>query len=188
MKAVRRRTPRAGSPRGAARSERPPVTALPSAPGTYALLLDVAERGPLRIGRLGEIAFEAGAHLYLGSAFGPGGLAGRLGHHLGPIDRPHWHVDHLRARARVVGVWLTTDARRLECAWATAARALRGARPVAGFGASDCRCEAHLYSLPRRPRVATFRRHLRALAPRCDRIRVIVGGADQSERDSSSDS
>ena len=142
----------------------------PRAPGTYALLLEVERAGPLRIGRLGEIDFEAGAHVYVGSAFGPGGLAGRLGHHLAPVTRPHWHVDHLRRGARVVAVWTTTDPRRLECVWARAARALRGAHPVAGFGASDCDCGAHLVALPRFPRPEAFRRHLAGLSPRCATI------------------
>lgn len=60
---------------------------IPSAPGTYALLLDIERAGPIPIGGLGEIRFAAQPCLYVGSAFGAGGLAGRLGHHLAPDCR-----------------------------------------------------------------------------------------------------
>ena len=114
--------------------------------------------------------FDAPVYLYAGSAFGPGGLAARLKHHLDVAKRPHWHIDHLRSVADVTRVWTTTDPRRLECTFARAARALRGARGVEGFGASDCRCASHLVALPRRPTRAALRRQLRRLDPPCARI------------------
>ncbi len=144
----------------------------PDCGGTYALFLELAEPARLEIGRLGTVGFSGPCHLYVGSAFGPGGLRARLLHHLHPARRPHWHVDHLRRVASLAGLWLTTDPRRLECAWAAAARSLRGSRPVSGFGASDCRCGSHLFALPRAPRRATFRRHLGFLAPPCGPIHV----------------
>lgn len=149
-----------------------PVERLPSAPGTYALLLELPAAARLRVGGLGVVGFEAPCYLYVGSAFGPGGLAARLRHHLHPAKRPHWHIDHLRGAARVRQLWTTADPRRLECAWSEASRCLRGAREVPGFGASDCGCSSHLVSLPRPPRSSAFRRHLRAVVPDCKPIRV----------------
>ena len=51
--------------------------------------------------------------------------------------------------------------KRKECMWATALRAIPGARvPVVNFGASDCRCLAHLVQFRQRPDFANFSRAL----------------------------
>ncbi len=146
------------------------IRKLPPHPGTYALLLELHGKSKVRVGRLGLTTFDAPVYLYSGSAFGPGGLPARLTHHLGLSEKPHWHIDYLRSAATVSQVWTTTDPRRLECAWAAAARSLRGAREVIGFGASDCRCASHLVELPRIPKRSTFRRYLRDLDPSCSPI------------------
>jgi len=78
------------------------MTALP---GTYALILHSTHSRALPIGRLGEMQVEPGYYIYVGSAFGPGGLRGRLMHHLRPPIAPHWHVDYLRRVAEVVDIW-----------------------------------------------------------------------------------
>lgn len=159
---------------------RPAGHRLVERPGTYALLLELPAPSRLRVGRLGPVVFDAPFYLYAGSAFGPGGLSARLRHHLRPATRPHWHIDHLRRAAAVVQVWSTSDPRRLECAWSQAAQSLRGARPVPGFGSSDCHCPSHLVALPRLPQRPAFRRHLRSMAPGCRPIRStpIAAGGD----------
>ena len=148
---------------------------LPTLPGTYALILALDAPRSIRIGRLGDRTFDAPFSLDAGSALGPGGLAGRLAHHLRPVTRPHWHIDALRKRARITEVWTTSDARRLECAWAAAASRLRGACVVPGFGASDCACTGHLVALPGHPSRRRLRDHLRLeplfAARPCPRIR-----------------
>lgn len=144
---------------------------LDATPGTYALLLKLGEPTELRVGRLGQIRFDAPYYMYFGSAFGPGGLGARLKHHLRPARRPHWHIDYLRQVAGVVGVWHTRDAARLECIWANAASALKGASLVPRFGSSDCPCRSHLLAFDRLPSVPAFRRRLSALRPDCGRIR-----------------
>jgi Uri superfamily endonuclease len=149
---------------------------LPSVPGTYALLLELPAVASLRVGRLGLTTFKAPVYLYSGSAFGPGGLAARLTHHLLASAKPHWHIDYLRSVASVSRIWTTPDPRRLECAWSAAAQSLRGAREVIGFGASDCRCTSHLVELPRIPRRSTFRRHLHDLVPSCRPISLYSAG------------
>jgi Uri superfamily endonuclease len=142
-----------------------------SAPGTYALFLELHEPGELEVGRLGRIRFDSPFYLYFGSAFGPGGLKARLGHHLRPAVRPHWHIDYLRQIASVRDAWQTDDGARLECTWAEAASALRGASLVPRFGSSDCRCRSHLVAVDRPPSASTIRRHLDASSPRSARIR-----------------
>jgi Uri superfamily endonuclease len=133
----------------------------PAEPGTYGLLFNRPESGWMTVGRLGHFEFPAGFYLYVGSALGPGGLAGRLRRHLRADRRTHWHVDYLSHQSELVEIWLTTKAERREHHWAAAAGQLPGATvPVAGFGASDCRCPAHLYHLAARPEWVVFRQLL----------------------------
>ncbi|MDJ0868004.1 MAG: GIY-YIG nuclease family protein [Myxococcota bacterium] len=134
-------------------------------PGTYALVLTAARARAVQVGCLGTLRVEPGCYVYAGSAFGPGGVRGRLAHHTGAIHRAHWHVDFLRRATRLAEVWYTHDPSRREHAWARVLAGLPGAAvALAGFGASDCRCPAHLVHLPRVPSVAAFRRRLRRIA------------------------
>jgi Uri superfamily endonuclease len=88
----------------------------------------------------------------VGSAFGPGGLVGRITHHLGLTPRPHWHIDFLRSHAVPKEIWIGLQEIRQEHIWADLLRRARYARqPVAGFGSSDCRCYSHLFHFPKKP-------------------------------------
>ncbi len=128
------------------------IATLPSVSGTYILVLHLAEPRVVTIGRFGVFEFAAGRHLYVGSAHGPGGLRGRLRHHLAPVARLHWHVDYLRAVAPLDEVWYTLSAERLECKWAAALASLPGARSgPPHFGASDCGCAGHLVQFRQKP-------------------------------------
>jgi Uri superfamily endonuclease len=99
----------------------------------------------IRVGALGEIAFQSGWHIYIGSALGSGGLK-RLMRHIsiaGNHDRkPKWHVDYLLTSPffsldyTVYGV--TGD--RLECRLAN----ILNESSVPAFGCSDCSCISHL--------------------------------------------
>lgn len=125
--------------------------AWPTEPGTYALVLEATEPQTVRTGRLGSLQVAPGRYVYVGSALGPGGLRGRLKHHLKPAKRGHWHIDALTAVLPVVRVILAPGKTRLECTWAQRIAGLPGATmPWPGFGSSDCRadCRAHLIRLP----------------------------------------
>lgn len=143
----------------------------PGEPGTYALLFR-ARAGRIEVGRLGEQVIEPGWYLYLGSAFGPGGVAARVGRHLregharGPGARPHWHVDRLHEIAEVHAVWFCHDRRRREHLWAREARRLDGASiPIDGFGSSDCDCRSHLIRYERRPSARALESRVMRRAP-----------------------
>ena len=128
------------------------MLSLPNQAGTYVLRLKLPGPARLVIGRLGEFDFPSGNYLYLGSAFGPGGLAGRLTHHLSEVKRPHWHIDHFRQVANVFEVCYAAGLPSLECQWSQRVANLPGVEvPAPGFGASDCPCgcAAHLYFIPR---------------------------------------
>ena len=122
------------------------MSAIPSTPGSYILLFRVANEEVIRVGRLGELKARPGMYLYFGSAFGPGGLRARMGHHLGIPSHPHWHLDWLRGAFVPTMIWWAEGPERLECTWAAGfARCSEAETPLAGFGASDCRrgCPAH---------------------------------------------
>lgn len=117
-------------------------------PGTYALLLRLAStEKSILIGRQSQCLPLAMAWaVYVGSAFGPGGVASRLRHHCRLVARPHWHVDYLRRYATLETVWYSYDSARHECLWAEVlGQNLGGQAPPFRFGASDCRCRTHLY-------------------------------------------
>lgn len=117
--------------------------------GTYVLLLSLAA-ALVRVGRLGEFAFPAGYYAYVGSALGPGGLQARIRRHMRPTKRKHWHIDYLLPHCTVVDVLVRRHdaSHRLECEWAQALLTYPDARVIAPrFGASDCRCPAHLIFL-----------------------------------------
>jgi Uri superfamily endonuclease len=133
-------------------------------PGTYALVLSSAVPALIRVGRLGSLRLHPGFYVYIGSAHGPGGLRARLAHHLGPGSRPHWHIDYLRAHANPEAVWCCYGPRPWEHQWAKCLGTLPEASiPLAGFGASDCACESHLYFFKGRPSRTSFARSLRAM-------------------------
>jgi Uri superfamily endonuclease len=123
--------------------------------GTYLLGMWLDKSVCLAVGRLGRFAFPSGYYVYAGSAQGPGGLSARLARHRRQEKRLHWHVDYLLACARLVEVWTAVLDQRLECAWAQAMMELTAAQvPVPRFGASDCRCLAHLVYFPQPPEAA----------------------------------
>lgn len=126
------------------------VDLLPAAPGIYALALRLAEPLTLTIRRQ-FYSLPSGIYIYVGSAYGPGGIRARLGRHLRSVGRPHWHIDSVRAVAEIIGWHYARRSASYECKWAqTLAARADTTIPVPGFGASDCRsgCAAHLIQLP----------------------------------------
>ena len=106
----------------------------------------------LTVGALGPVVFEAGWHIYVGSALGSGGLK-RLERHIALSRnrdrRPKWHIDWLSQSPyfslRFAVFALTGE--RLECRLAEAL----GGEGVPGFGCSDCTCTSHLFYRRRNP-------------------------------------
>lgn len=115
-------------------------------PGTYILILKASRSRRIRVGRLGELRVRPGFYLYVGSAFGPGGLKARVERHLRADKRLHWHIDHLRRATEIVEVWWSGDPQSREHEWAGLLSSWPELEtPMPGFGASDCRCPTHLF-------------------------------------------
>jgi Uri superfamily endonuclease len=148
--------------------------ALRARPGTYVLWLQLGTSLRVRAGGLGLLHFSAGSYAYVGSAFGPGGIAARLGRHFRLNKRQRWHIDYLRRVSDTPGAWVSYDDTRHEHRWALALTALPGAQlPVAGFGSSDCRCPSHLIWFERPPSPEVFRSVCGSDSPRIEVINRI---------------
>ena len=105
-----------------------------------------------QVGQLGTLTGKAGSYLYVGSAFGPGGVEARIKHHLAIAKKPHWHLDYVRPYLQPKEVWISFSPQRLEHLWADDLVNLPGATiPVGGFGASDCQCRSHLFHFGDKP-------------------------------------
>ena len=132
-------------------------------PGTYAIILKPKYERSIKVGKLGMLRVQDGYYIYVGSAFGPGGLKARIAHHKRKSHRSRWHIDYLRATAEICEVWYTYDPKHREHQWAeTLAAAKASTAPFPGFGSSDCICLTHLYFFKSKPIIATFRRRLHA--------------------------
>lgn len=120
---------------------------LPDARGAYGLLIRLPRRLRSEIGALGPVNLPAGEFLYLGSAYGPGGLRARLRRHLRRSKTTHWHVDYLTTRGKIIDLLVVPGGR--ECDLVDQALPAAGVSvPIPGFGSSDCRhCPAHLLSV-----------------------------------------
>lgn len=139
--------------------------------GTYALLLRAHDQKAIEVGTLGEMEVQPGVYVYVGSAFGAGGLRARVERHVRGDGALHWHVDYLRAVTILERVWYTYDSNRRECTWAQVIGALSGAtEPCRGFGGSDCNCSTHLFRFKNAPLRSDFQRRLRAECPNHDSV------------------
>jgi len=143
--------------------------------GTYVLLLHLSEPKTITVGRLGTVEFPGGWYSYVGSAFGPGGLLGRIKHHLQPSSKPHWHIDYLRREATLKEIWLSPDTERREHDWVDLMVAIPGAVAlVEGFGASDSKQNTHLFYFDIKPSLEDFAVGVRARFPHTKVLRAFA--------------
>lgn len=132
-------------------------------PGTYALILRCPADRCVKVGRLGKLVLRKGYYTYVGSAFGPGGVARRVRRHCRLEKRMHWHIDYVRPAMTVIEAWYTHDLDPREHQWArTLSRSARFGASVNRFGSSDCDCTSHLFHSPYRPDLSAFRHELDA--------------------------
>jgi len=126
--------------------------------GTYILVFINSRRFTTRVGSLGQVEVPEGIYLYVGSAFGPGGLRARVARHTQVTKLPRWHLDYVRPQFNLDCVWYSHDPSKPECAWSQSLSELGGHCFIPRFGSSDCRCISHLYHFDTRPELAAFRR------------------------------
>lgn len=109
--------------------------------GIYVLLIELPKDRAIKVGGLGKIFFPQGFYAYVGSAMN--GLNQRISRHLRKDKAIHWHVDYLLKKAQVKDVTVYKTEEQLECALAKLLTLEFNSIP--GFGASDCKCESHLF-------------------------------------------
>ncbi len=134
--------------------------------GTYVLLLHLSTNETITVGKLGPADFPVGWYTYIGSAFGSGGLLGRIKHHLQPTNNPHWHIDYLRHKAALKEIWLSPDNERRESDWVDIMLDIPDSTVlIEGFGASDSHHDSHLFYFAVRPSLEDFAVGVRSRFP-----------------------
>ena len=129
--------------------------------GSYLLILKNKEQQTVTVGQLGEYDFKEGYYIYVGSALGPGGVESRVKRHSKKNKKLHWHIDYLRAVTDLVEVWYLYSNSRYEHQFADLLEQFENIEiPISDFGASDCKCQAHLFFSSNLPSFAKFKEKL----------------------------
>ena len=116
--------------------------------GNYIVVLHMAAERTIVVGGRGDVWFPAGYYLYVGSA--KHHLTQRLDRHKRKRKNFHWHIDYLREAADFhAGIAIRSTAM-LEHTIAAAIGAIADWQ-VDGFGASDCKCDTHLFGMDSDP-------------------------------------
>lgn len=116
--------------------------------GSYMLIMTLDTDKSISVGGLGDILFKKGFYIYVGSAMK--NLKTRLERHKRIHKRQFWHIDYLREVAGLTHAIPIRSQKRLECLIADSLKAIT-CDYIPGFGASDCRCNSHLFFMEDNP-------------------------------------
>lgn len=110
----------------------------------YLMFLRLPERNTLEVGALGDLEFEPGTYIYVGSAMNS--VEKRLERHFSQTGNKHWHIDYFSGEAEPFDYFILPEDSRYE-EWL--AEKLEGfCEPVSGFGSSDSSRNSHLFRVP----------------------------------------
>nr|AAZ32481.1 hypothetical protein [uncultured euryarchaeote Alv-FOS1] len=109
--------------------------------GIYALLIR-CDGVTIRVGALGELQFDRGYYVYIGSA--QRNMQKRIARHMRSDKKIKWHIDYLLQHARVVDVHTVSAPK--NCEEFVAIELGKKYRYVPGFGASDSHAKSHLFT------------------------------------------
>jgi sugar fermentation stimulation protein A len=115
--------------------------------GAYLLIMKLKGQA-ISIGRLGLLEFSSGYFVYVGSAMN--GLRARVSRHRKQKKKLHWHIDYLLRKAELIRVLEFPSNKRQECELSHKLRHIAHSE-LKGFGASDCKCNSHLYFFSKLP-------------------------------------
>lgn len=118
--------------------------------GVYALIIKVKKRFSTRIGSLGDVTFNPGTFVYVGS--GQNNLESRIKRHFLKYKKIHWHIDYLTSSEYVKTknvIYAQINSRTIECELAQKIQKISNCKPVIGFGNTDCKaeCDSHLFEM-----------------------------------------
>ncbi len=113
--------------------------------GIYLLILNTNKYLKLRLGALGEVEFQPGNYIYIGSA--QNNLTKRVHRHLSREKIIRWHIDYITSdkNFQVSKIFFREADKNEECRFAGIVAGQGEA--IKGFGSSDCRCRAHLFRI-----------------------------------------
>jgi len=109
--------------------------------GSYILVIKLNREKNIIVGKMGEIFFDKGHYVYVGSALN--GIMQRVSRHLNPQKKLHWHIDYLLEFAKIESIYYKQSNTQQECEIASELK--EKLQPVPGFGCSDCNCKSHLF-------------------------------------------
>ncbi|RLG72944.1 MAG: GIY-YIG nuclease family protein [Thermoprotei archaeon] len=115
--------------------------------GTYILLIKCFKEVKKNVGSLGLLTLYSNkTYVYVGSAFGPGGLLSRIKRHLSMVKKKFWHIDYVLNRESECYVEYMIIIPKLKVEHKVArdlAKIADGA--LRKFGSTDCTCYAHMF-------------------------------------------
>ncbi len=117
--------------------------------GTYLLFIKIID--PIEITIKGKSSLlNRGYHIYIGSAFGAGGLSSRLHRHLRRKKKKHWHIDQITSSkfSEIISIGVLLK-QRVECELSKIIGDIEKTVPITGFGNSDCKkkCISHFFKV-----------------------------------------
>lgn len=119
--------------------------------GAYVLVIKVDEPVDVQLQSLGEVTFQTGTWIYVGSAMGNGStsLENRINRHFRSEKTVYWHIDHLlESNVTLLKAFWAHSPVHVECRIAQEFEMSKefqvGPRR---FGSSDCKsnCKAHVF-------------------------------------------
>ncbi len=112
--------------------------------GTYCLIIKMDKDSTIKIGAKGDMYFEEGYYIYVGSALGT--LSKRIERHLSNDKKKHWHADYLllNKNSKIEQVIYTYNTLKIECDISHSINE-DTTKYIEKFGCSDCKCMSHLY-------------------------------------------
>ncbi len=114
--------------------------------GTYLFVFRLRETLNVKTAGGKRFYLPEGVYVYVGSAFGKGGISKRVLRHLKKNKPKRWHLDYITTTERWEFLFcLPIYGRRVECSVASLLGGSKDFEPVRGFGCSDCNCDAHLF-------------------------------------------
>lgn len=155
----------------------PPINRIKPLPGTYALVLYCRINKKVEVGKLGFISLIPGYYIYVGSAFGPGGLRARVHRHIRESKKKHWHLDYIKGFTQPIEIWYSYEPEIREHQWAEIIKMGSHSQILMkGFGSSDCSCTTHLFFTKTRPQAGSFVKRIQADIKECHRIHILKSG------------
>lgn len=124
--------------------------------GTYILIISCSKDSTIIIGKHRKVRIcKEGTYIYVGSAFGPGGLYRRILRHLKYRDKKKfWHIDYLLNNQTGCSITHIIVIPKIKIEHQLASELYNHVgRGVIGFGCSECKCKTHLIVYEKKPHI-----------------------------------